>query len=129
MADGPNEQREVRAAEHHGIDTAVAQRFNRGADQRAHGRRIEDILVLEPLLLQMCARGELVLDHLDKARSRTAVYVDTGIQVLNGTRVSARANGEVGGKHAHATCARAVDCRTGARRDHADHGDVEHLLS
>ena len=76
----------------------------------------------------MRARGELVLDDLDKARGRTAIYVNTGIQVLNGTRVGARANGEVGGEHAHAARAGAVDCRTGARCDHADHGDVEHLL-
>ena len=89
MANRPHEQREMRAAEHHGIDAVVAQRFNRGTDQRAYGRRIKDVLVLEPLLLQMCARGELVLNDLDKTRGRAAVYVDAGIQVLNGTRVSA----------------------------------------
>ena len=79
----------MRTAEHHGIDTVVAQRLNRGTDQRAYGRRIKDVLVLEPLLLQMRALGELVLNDLDKARGRAAVYVDAGIQVLNGTRVSA----------------------------------------
>ena len=63
----------------HGIDAVVAQRFNRGTDQRAYGRRIKDVLVLEPLILQMRARGELVLNDLDKARGRAAVYVDAGI--------------------------------------------------
>ena len=63
----------------HGIDTVVAQRLNRGTHQRTHGRRIEDVLVLKPLFLQMCTRGELVFDNLDKARGRTAVYIDAGI--------------------------------------------------
>ncbi len=62
-----------------GIDTVVAQRLNRGTHQRTHGRRIEDVLVLKPLFLQMCTRGELVFDNLDKARGRTAVYIDAGI--------------------------------------------------
>ena len=128
MADRSHQQREMRTAEHHGIDTVVAQRLNRGTHQRTHGRRIEDVLVLKPLFLQMCTRGELVFDNLDKARGRTAVYIDAGIQVLNGARVGARANGEVGGEHAHATRAGAVDRRTGTRRDHTDDGNVEHLL-
>ena len=118
----------MRAAEHHGIDTVVAQRLNRGAHQRTHGRRIEDVLVLEPLLLQMRARGELVLDDLDKTRGRAAVHVHAGIQVLDGARVGTRTDGEVSGEHAHAARAGAVDGRTRARRDHADHRNVEHLL-
>ena len=79
MADRSHQQREMRTAEHHGIDTVVAQRLNRGTHQRTHGRRIEDVLVLKPLFLQMCTRGELVFDNLDKARGRTAVYIDAGI--------------------------------------------------
>ena len=79
MADRSHQQREMRTAEHHGIDTVVAQRLNRGTHQRTHGRRIEDVLVLKPLFLQMCTRGELVFDNLDKARGWTAVYIDAGI--------------------------------------------------
>ena len=79
MADRSHQQRKMRTAEHHGIDTVVAQWLNRGTHQRTHGRRIEDVLVLEPLLLQMRTRGELVFDNLNKARGRAAVYVDAGI--------------------------------------------------
>ena len=129
MADGTHQQREVRTAEYHGIDATIVQRLDCGADQRANGWRIKNILVLEPLLLQMRARGELVLDDLDKARSRAAIHIDTSIQILDGARVGARANGEIGGEHAHATRTRAVDGGARARGDHADHGNVEHLLS
>ena len=119
----------MRAAEYHGIDATIVQRLDCGANQRANGWRIKNILVLEPLLLQMRARGELVLDDLDKARSRAAIHIDTSIQILDGARVGARANGEIGGEHAHATRTRAVDGGARARGDHADHGNVEHLLS
>ena len=129
MTDGAHQQRKVRTAEHHGIDATIVQWLDCGVDQRANGWRIKNILVLEPLLLQMRARGELVLDNLDKARGRAAIHVHAGIQVLDGARVGARADGEVGGEHAHTARAGAVDGGTRARRDYANHGDIEHLLS
>ena len=112
----------------HGIDTVVVQGLNRSADQRAHGGRIKNVLVLEPLLLQMRARCELMLDDLDKTRGRAAVHINTGIQILDRARIGARTNGEVGGEHAHAARAGAVDGSSCARCDHTDDGDIEHLL-
>ena len=78
--------------------------------------------------MQVRARGELAFHVVHEAAGGGLRHADTGIEIMDGTRIGARGHRARRGEHAHPTRARGLDGRTGTRLDDADDGDGEGAL-